>query len=179
MCIYIHICFWGFFSQILFPCCCSVTQLCPTLREPMDCSTPGFPVLHYLPEFFQTHVHWVNDTNHLILCHPLLLLPSIFPASGSFPISQFFPPGGHSIGALASASVFPMNIQSWFLLWLTGFFFFLFAVQGTPKSLSTVWKHQFFITQPLWSKSHIHIWLLENHSFNSTDHCWQSDVSAF
>ena len=133
MCIYIHICFGGFFSQILFPCCCSVTQLCPTLREPMDCSTPGFPVLHYLPEFFQTHVHWVNDTNHLILCHPLLLLPSIFPASGSFPISQFFPPGGHSIGALASASVFPMNIQSWFLLWLTGFFFFSLLSRELPR----------------------------------------------
>ena len=52
-----------------------------TLCSPTDCSTPGFPVLHYLPELAQTHVHWVGDTiNHLILCRPLLLLPSIFPS---------------------------------------------------------------------------------------------------
>ena len=46
----------------LFLCCCSVTQACPTLCDPMDCSTPGFPVLHSLSEFAQTHVHWVGDT---------------------------------------------------------------------------------------------------------------------
>ena len=51
----------------------------PTLCNPMDCSMPGFPAHHQLPEFTQTHVHWVSDaSNHLILCHPLLLLPSIF-----------------------------------------------------------------------------------------------------
>ena len=58
----------------------SVAQLCPTLWDPMDCSTPGLPVHHQLPEFAQTHVHWVSDaSNHLILCCPLLLLPSVFP----------------------------------------------------------------------------------------------------
>ena len=57
----------------------SVTQSCPTLCVPMDCSTPGLPVHHQLPELTQTHVHWiVMPSNHLILCHPLLLLPSIF-----------------------------------------------------------------------------------------------------
>ena len=50
-------------------------------------------------------------SNHHILCNPLLLLPSIFPRSGSFPVSHFFPPGGQSIGASASTSVLPMNIQ--------------------------------------------------------------------
>ena len=61
-------------------CCCSVIQLCPTLFDPTDCSTPGFPVLNYLPEFAQTHVHWVSDAiNHFILCRPLLL-PSTFPS---------------------------------------------------------------------------------------------------
>ena len=49
--------------------CCSVTKSCPTLCEPMDCSTPGFPVLHYLPELAQTHVHWVSDAN--LPSHPL------------------------------------------------------------------------------------------------------------
>ena len=59
--------------------CSSVTKLCPTLCNPMDCSMPGFPVLHYLPEFAQTHVHCIGFVIHLILCHPLLLLPSVLP----------------------------------------------------------------------------------------------------
>ena len=60
---------------------CSVTQWCPTLCEPIDCSTPGFPVLHNLPEFAQTHYHRVSDAiqPHLLLYHHLPLLPSIFP----------------------------------------------------------------------------------------------------
>ena len=59
----------------------SVPQSCSTLRDPMDCSTPGLPVHHQLPEFTQTHVRWlVMPSNYLILCHPLLLLPSIFPS---------------------------------------------------------------------------------------------------
>ena len=62
-----------------FYCCCSVPQSCPSLCDPMDCSMPGFPVLHP-PELVQTHVHWVGDAiQHLVLCCPLLLLPSVFP----------------------------------------------------------------------------------------------------
>ena len=57
---------------------CLVIQSCSTLCDPMDCSMPGFPVLYHLLEFVQTHVHWVMPSNHLILSHPLLLLPSIF-----------------------------------------------------------------------------------------------------
>ena len=53
----------------------------------------------------------VMPSNHLILCHPLLLLPQSFPAAGSFPMSQLFASGGESIGASVSASVLPMNIQ--------------------------------------------------------------------
>ena len=57
----------------------SVTQSCLTLCDPMNCSTPGLPVHHQLPEFTQTHVHHsMMPSNHLILCRPLLLLPSIF-----------------------------------------------------------------------------------------------------
>ena len=65
------------------PFCCSVAQLCLTLCDPMDCSTPGFPVFHHLLEFVQTHIHLIESVmlfNRLILCHPLLLLPSIFPS---------------------------------------------------------------------------------------------------
>ena len=50
-----------------------VTKSCPTLCNPMGCSMPGFPVLHYLLEFVQTHVHWVQPSNHLILCQPFLI----------------------------------------------------------------------------------------------------------
>ena len=59
----------------------SVAQSCPTLCDPMNCSTPGLPVHHQLLESTQNHVHRVGDAiNHLILCRPLLLLPSIFPS---------------------------------------------------------------------------------------------------
>ena len=62
----------------------SVAQLCPTLCNPMNRSTPGLPVHHQLPEFTQTHVHRVSDAiqpeDEIILCSPLLLLPSIFPS---------------------------------------------------------------------------------------------------
>ena len=60
----------------IFPFCCySVTQPCLTLRDPMDSSTPDFPVLHHLPEPAQTHVHWVSDA-----IQPSRLLPSVFPS---------------------------------------------------------------------------------------------------
>ena len=59
----------------------SVAQLCPTLCDPMNCSMPGVPVHHQLPEVTQTHVHRVGDAiHHLILCRPLLLLPPIPPS---------------------------------------------------------------------------------------------------
>ena len=63
----------------------------------------------------------LTPSNHPILCCPILLLPSIFPSTGSFPMSQFFASGGQSIGVSTSASVLPMNIQDWFSLGLTGF----------------------------------------------------------
>ena len=100
--------------------CCSVTQLCLTLWDPMDCSTPGFPVLLCLPDFAQTHVHWVGDA--IQPSCPVVSFSSrlqSFPASGSFPMSQLFTSGGQSIGASASASVPPVNIQDWFPLGLT------------------------------------------------------------
>ena len=90
----------------------SVAQACPTLRDPMDCSTPGLPVHHQLLEPTQTHVHWVGDA--IQPSHPLLSLspPTLsFPASGSFQMSQLFASGGQSIGVSASTLVLPMNIQ--------------------------------------------------------------------
>ena len=66
-------------------CCCAVAKSCLILCNPMNYSMPGYPVLRYLPEFAQTHVHWVSDAiSHLTLCRPLLLLPSIFPSTKVF-----------------------------------------------------------------------------------------------
>ena len=86
-------------------------------------------------------------SNHLIFCHPFLLLPSIFPSIRPFPMSWLFISGGWSTGASASASVFPMNIQGWFPLGLTG----LISLQskGLWRIFSgTIQKHQFFSTHP-------------------------------
>ena len=100
----------------------SVAQSCLTLCDLMDGSTPGLPVHHQLPELAQTHVHWVGDATQP--SHPLSTpFPPAFNLSqhqGIFLMSQFFTLGGQSIGASASASVLPMNIQDWFPLGLTG-----------------------------------------------------------
>ena len=121
-------------------------------------------------------------------CHPAISTsvvpftscPQSLPESGSFQMSQLFASGGQIIGASASASVLPMNIQNWYPLGLTG----LISLQS--KELSRVFsnttdqKHQFFSFQPsLWSNSHIHTWLLEKPHFDCPDLCWHSDVSAF
>ena len=92
-------------------CCCSVARLCLTFCDPLDCSIPDLPVLHYLLSFLKfMPIDLVMPSNHLILSCPLLLLPSIFPCIGVFfPKSQLFASGGPSIGALAT--VLPMNIQ--------------------------------------------------------------------
>ena len=84
-----------------------------------------------------------------------------FPASASFPVSQFFPSGGQSIGVSALASVLPMNIQDWFPLGLTGLIPLQSNALSRVFSSTTAWKHQFFGAQlSLWSNSHIHTWLL-------------------
>ena len=90
----------------------SVAQSCPTLCNPLDYSMPGLPVHHHLPEFTQTHAHWVRDT--IQPSHPSVVPFSSrlqsSPVSGSFQMSQLFPSGDQSTGVSASASVLPMNI---------------------------------------------------------------------
>ena len=102
-------------------------------------------------------------------CHPTISFSVIpfssclqsFPASGSFPVSQFFTLGGQSIGVSVSASVLPTNIQDWFPLGWTGWISLLSKGLSRVFSNITVQKHQFFGTQlSLWSKSHSHTWLL-------------------
>ena len=98
----------------------------------------------------------VMPSNHLILCHPLLLLAQSFPASGSFPMSWLFASAGQGIGASALAPVLPVNIQGWFSLGLTDLTSLQSKEFSRVFSSTTVWKHQFFSVQPsLWSDSHI------------------------
>ena len=89
----------------------------------------------------------VMPSNHLILCRPFSSCPQSFPASGSFPMSQFFASGDQSIGVSASASVLPMNIQDWFPLGWTGLISLQSKGLSRVFSNTTVEKHQFFSTQ--------------------------------
>jgi len=146
----------------------SVTQSCPTLRDPMNRSTPGLPVHHQLPEFTQTPVHRVSDA--ILSSSPSPPAPnpsqhhSLFQwVNSSHEVAKVLElqlqhhslqrnpradllPSGQNIGASASASVLPMNIQGWFPLGLTS----LISLQS--KGLSrvfniTVQKHQIFSAQ--------------------------------
>ena len=103
-------------------------------------------------------------------CHPTISSSVVpfsfhlhsFPASGSFPLRQFFTSGGQSTGVSASASALPMNIQDLFPLGLTGWVALLSKGLSRVFSSTTVQKHQFFSAQlSLWSNSHIHTRLLE------------------
>ena len=101
-------------------------------------------------------------SNHLILCYPLLISLQSLSASRTFPMSWLFTSGGQSIGASASSSVLPMNIQGWFPWGLNDLTSLLSKGLSRIFSRNTIQKHQFFGAQPsLWSNSHIHTWLLE------------------
>ena len=130
----------------------SVAQSCPTLCDSMDCSTPGFPVHHQLPELAETHVH-LNRWCHPTISSSIILFSSYlqsFPASLSFPMSQFFAQGGQNIGVSASTSVLPMNIQDWFPLEWTGLilqFKGLSKVFSNSSKPSILLSSAFFIVQ--------------------------------
>ena len=133
-------------------CSSSVTKLCLNLWETMDCSMPDSPILHCLLEFVQIHVHWVSDANYIILCHPLLLWPSIFPYQGlsneSAPFIKW--PKYWSFNFSSS----PSN-EYLVLIFFRTDWFNLLAVQGTLKSLlqhhsstaSFIQPSTFFIVQ--------------------------------
>ena len=126
----------------------SVAQSCPTLCDPTDGRTPGLPIHRQLPELAQTPVHRVGGAiQPSDPLSSLLLLPSIFPSIGSFPVSQLFASGGPRIGASASASVLPVNIQDWFPLGWTGWISLQSKGLSRVFSNTTVQKHQFFGTQ--------------------------------
>ena len=127
----------------------SVTQSCPTLCNPMDCSTPGFPVHHQLPEMTQTHVHWVGDA--IQPSHPLLSpSPPTFNHSqhqGLFKWVSSWHQVAKVLGVSASALVLPINIQDWFPLGWIGWISLLSKGLSRAFSNTTVQKHQFFSAQ--------------------------------
>ena len=107
-------------------------------------------------------IELVMPSHHLILCPPISSCLQSFPASESFPVSQFFASGCQRIGVSASASVLPMNIQDWFPLGWTGWISLQSKRLSRVFSNTTVQKHQFFGAQlSLWSNFHIHTWLLK------------------
>ena len=146
----------------------SVTQLCLNLCDPMNCSIPGLPVHHQLLESTQTHVHRVSDATQP--SHSLsspLLLPSIFPRSGYFQMSQLFASDGQIIGF--SFNISPSNehprLISFRMDWLD-----LLAVQGMLKSLlqhhsskASILQHSSFLYSPTLTSIHDY-W--KNHSLD-------------
>ena len=161
--------------------CCSVSQSRLTLRDPRNCSRPGFPVLHHLLEFAQIHVHWVDDAIQPSLV-PFSSCPPSFPVSGSFPMSPVF----SNESALRirwpkywSFCISPSNEYSGLISFRIDWFDFL-AVQETEESspaprfesisslaLSLLYGPTLTSIQDYW----------KNHSFDYLDLCQQSDVS--
>ena len=159
----------------------SVSQSCPTLCDPMNCSTPGLPVHHQLPEFTQTHVHWVGDA--IQTYHPLSTpSPPAFDLSqhqGLFK-SQLFASGGQNSGVSVLTSVLPMNTQDRFPLGWTGW-----SSCSPRDSQESSPTPQFksvnsSVLSPLYSPTLTSIYdHRKKHSVDQTDLCWQSNVSAF
>ena len=145
----------------------SVTQLCPTLCNPMDCSTPGFPVHHPFLELAQTHVHQVSDA-----IQPSLLLST---PSLAFSLSQHqglfkWVSSSHQVARVLEfqlqQTVLPMNIQDWFPLGWPSWISLQSKGLSRVFSNATVQKHQFFSVQLLYGPTltSIHDYW-KNHSF--------------
>ena len=141
-------------------CGCSLTQSCPALFDPMDCSTPGLLVPHCLLCPSSCPLHW--------WCRPAIsssdalfsFCPQSFKASGTFPMSRLFVSDDQNIGASVSASVLSMSIQGWFPLRLTDL---TLLSKGCSRvfSSTTVRRYWFFgILPSLQTSSHNHSWPL-------------------
>ena len=143
----------------------------------MDSSMPVFPVHHQSRSLHKLmSIESVMPLNRLILYHPFLLLPSSCPASGSFPLSQYFASGGQSIGVSASASVLPMNTQDWSALGWTGWIFLQSKslLQHHSSKASILQHSAFFIVQLS------HPCMTTGKTIALTKQtCWQSNVFVF
>ena len=147
----------------------SVAQLCPTLCNPMNCSAPGLPAHHRLPEFNQTHVpssRWCHPAISSTVI-PFSSCPQTLPSSGFFPMSQLFASGGQSIGVSSSISVLPVNTQGWSPLGWTGWISLqskgLSRSSPTPQFKSINSSALSFLHSPTLTSIHDH-W--KNHSLD-------------
>ena len=148
------------FDKVWDFCCwhCSVAQSCPTLCDPMGCSTPGFPILHHLPGLAQTHVCGVGDAIQPF--HPLSSTSTAFNLCQHQGLFRWVS-SSHQV-AKGLGFQLPVNIQDWFPLGLTGWISLQSRELSRVFSITTIQKHQSFGAQlSLWSNSHIHTWLLE------------------
>ena len=173
--------FWICF-YISISCCCSVAKSHPTLCDPLGCSTLGFPILHYLPEFAQTHLHWVHDA---IQSSCPLLAPS--PHALNLSQHQGFFQWVSSLYQVAKVLDLQLQYNCFQWIFRTDFLHDWLVwsprVQGTLKSLiqhhssktSILQCSAFFMVQ----LSHLVQDSWKNHSFDYMDLCWQSGMSAF
>jgi len=162
--IYVYVCVCVVSVQSLSPVWLSdFMDYCPSL-SPWVCSNSSIELI---------------PSSHLILCHPFLL-PQSLPVSGSFPLSQFFTSGGQNMGASASASVLPMNIQGWFPLKLTGWSSCCpkdsQVSSPSPQFESNSSSVLSLLYDPTLTSIH-NYW--RNHSFNYMEFCQKSEISAF
>ena len=136
---------------------CSVTKSCLTLWPPWTAALHASLSITIFQNLFKLmSIESLMPSIHLNLCCPLSSCPQSFPTSGSFPVGQLFKSGGQSIGASASASVLPVNIQGWFLLGLIGLIPLLSKGLSRVFFNTTIWKHQFFSAElSLWSSSNM------------------------
>ena len=159
----------------------SVAQSCPTLCDPKNCSMPGLPVHHQLPEFTQTHAHRVGDA--IQPSHPLSSLPSPAPNPSQHQVLFQWVNSLHEVAKYwsFSFSISPSNEHPGLIAFRVGLLD-LFVVQGTLKSSPTPqfksinFSALSFLHSPTLTSIHDH-W--KNHSLDQTDLCWQSNVSAF
>ena len=149
------------FSSVQFS---SVAQLCPTLCDPMNHSTPGLPVHHKLPEFTQTHVHWVSDVvqpSHP-LSSPSPSAPNPSQHQGLFQWVSSLHQVAKVLEFQLQHQILPVNTQDWSPLGWTGWISLQSKGLSRVFSNTTVQKHQFFGAQlSSQSNSHIHTWRLE------------------
>ena len=170
------------YSPFQYGCCsCSVTKSCLALW-PHEMQHARLPCPSLSPGVFSNSSllsQWCHKTISSSVV-PFSSCPQSFPASRSFPVSGLIASGGQSTRASVSASVLPMNIQGRFPLGLTGLISLLSKGLSRVFSSTTVQKHQFLMLSLLYGPilTSIHDYQ-KGHSFDYTDHCQQSDVSAF
>ena len=143
--------------NIIVSICCSVTKSCSALCDPMDCSTPGLPAYQQLPELLKLmSIESVIPSNHPILCHPLLLLPAIFPNIRVFSSESAVRIRWPKYWSF-SFNISPSNEHPGLISFRTGWMSLQYKGLSRVFSNTTVQKHQFFCAQlSVWSNSHIH-----------------------